>query len=218
MVLYFLRKLTERIVMVDRHIFKRIFRIFGIILAIVFFLFFLFDAVNRWGPLTFGNSASVGHFTIAVNESQASTVSLSSSVISELTGEVTLDAAGLKIMLAGDVNGDSYGDFLVGTKTNDDAGLNAGAAYLVYGKSSTLTSESLGGSSNTIVEFTGEAASDYAGTIVGPAGDVNNDGYDDFLITAYQPGPGVGNGLTYLIYGQAAAFASNVSLGSSDIV
>lgn len=145
-------------------------------------------------------------------------VSLGSANISELTGEVTLDATGIKTITAGDVNNDGYSDFLVASKTNDDAGLNAGAAYLVYGRSTVLTSESLGGSSNTVVEFTGEAASDYAGTIVGPAGDVNNDGYADFLITSYQPGPGVGNGQTYLIYGQAATFASTTSLGAAGIV
>lgn len=145
-------------------------------------------------------------------------VSLGSANIAELMGEVTLDATGLKVITAGDVNNDGYDDFLVASKTNDDTGLNAGAAYLVYGRSTVLTSESLGGSLNTVVEFTGEAANDYAGTIVGPAGDVNNDGFADFLITAYQPGPGVGNGQTYLIYGQAAAFASTVSLGAVGIV
>ncbi len=145
-------------------------------------------------------------------------VSLGSANIIELMGEVTLDATGIKVITAGDVNNDGYDDFLIGSKTNDDTGVNAGAAYLVYGRAAALTAGSLGGGANTVVEFTGEAANDYAGTIVGPAGDVNNDGYDDFLITSYQPGPGVGNGQTYLIYGQAAAFASNVSLGAVGIV
>ncbi|HCC84048.1 TPA: hypothetical protein DEP96_04350 [Candidatus Uhrbacteria bacterium] len=145
-------------------------------------------------------------------------VSLGSANITELTGEVTLDATGLKTITAGDVNNDGYDDFLIASKTNDDTGLNAGAAYLVYGRSTVLTSESLSGSANTVSEFTGEAPSDYAGTIVGPAGDVNNDGYADFLITAYQPGPGVGNGLTYLIYGKAETFASQVSLGAAGII
>lgn len=159
-----------------------------------------------------------GEVFVASATEPAGTMSLGDATVSELTGEVTLDATGIKTITAGDVNGDGYDDFLVASKTNDDAGLNAGAAYLVYGRSTALTSESLGGSLNAVAEFTGEAASDYAGTIVGPAGDVNNDGYDDFLITAYQPGPGVGNGQTYLIYGKAETFASTVSLGAAGIV
>lgn len=170
-------------------------------------------------------SGFVAHFAsrvvgvkIASADTQAISLSLGSATVSELTGEVTLDATGIKTITAGDVNGDGYDDFLVASKTNDDTGLNAGAAYLVYGRATVLTSESLGASNNTIAEFTGEAASDYAGTIVGPAGDVNNDGFDDFLITAYQPGPGVGNGQVYLIYGKAETFASQVSLGAVGIV
>lgn len=171
-----------------------------------------------WGALVALVASIALSVSLLPSLAGAATISLSTSGISELMGEVTLDAAGMAPASAGDVNGDGYADFLVATKTNDDTGLNAGAAYLVYGRATALTSESLGGSSNTVVEFTGEATGDYAGTAVGAAGDVNNDGYDDFLIGAYQPGPGVGAGVAYLVYGKAAAFAPVVSLGDSSIV
>lgn len=148
----------------------------------------------------------------------ATNVSLSTSGISELMGEATLDAASINVVSAGDVNNDGYDDILIGTKANDAIGLNAGAAYLVYGKTAEFTSESLGSSSNTIVKFTGEAAGDYGGSTLGAAGDVNNDGYDDFLIGSYQPAPSVGPGAAYLIYGQATPYAATVSLGDPLIV
>ena len=56
--------------------------------------------------------------------------------------------------------------------------------------------------SSTIVELTGEAASDRAGWAVGPAGDVDADGFADFLVGA--PGNDdaySGAGAAYLIFG-----------------
>jgi len=55
-----------------------------------------------------------------------------SSADAKLTGEVP-DKAGGAVDGAGDVNGDSYDDFLIGARSNDTNGDNAGAVYLVIG-------------------------------------------------------------------------------------
>jgi len=123
----------------------------------------------------------------------------------EFTSEADSDKAGYSVSSAGDVNGDGYGDLLIGAYQNDDGGSNAGAAYLIYGQADALTSASL----STAVEFKGEANNNRAGYSVSSAGDVNGDGYDDFLVGAYANSDGASNaGAAYLIYGQADALTS----------
>ena len=48
-------------------------------------------------------------------------------------GEAAGDQAGFAVAEAGDVNGDGYADFLIGAPYNDEAGIDAGQAYLVLG-------------------------------------------------------------------------------------
>ncbi|MFA6027846.1 MAG: integrin alpha, partial [Patescibacteria group bacterium] len=117
----------------------------------------------------------------------------------EFTGEAANDSAGVSVSLAGDVNKDGYDDILVGAYYNDDAGSNAGAAYLIYGQAAPYTGTiSL---ADADAEFSGEAANDNAGVSVSLAGDVNSDGYDDVLISAYNnDDAGLDAGAAYLGY------------------
>ena len=43
------------------------------------------------------------------------------------------DYAGNSVSYAGDVNGDGYGDIIVGARNNSEGGADAGAAYLILG-------------------------------------------------------------------------------------
>nr|MCW1930300.1 integrin alpha [Candidatus Kerfeldbacteria bacterium] len=122
----------------------------------------------------FGNSGAA--YLIYGESSRLASASLSAAV--KFTGEAMEDYAGISVSSAGDVNNDGYDDILIGAYLNDGSGTDAGAAYLIYGQSSQLTSASL----STAVQFTGEAAGDVAGYSVSAAGDVNGDGFDDVLI------------------------------------
>jgi hypothetical protein len=114
----------------------------------------------------------------------------------KLVGEDELDYAGQGVSGAGDVDGDSHDDFLVGAWGNDEGGIDAGAAYLVLGPV-TGTSDL----SRADAKFVGERDRDNAGWSVSGAGDVDADGRADLLIGApayYEDAPA---STAYLIYG-----------------
>jgi hypothetical protein len=122
-------------------------------------------------------------------------------------GENNNNAVGYSIAGAGDVNGDGLDDFIIGTYINQ--------TYLIFGKRMGWTKDL--NLSNADASFIGEAANDHAGSALAGAGDVNNDGYDDFLIGA--PGndeTGSDAGKSYLILGKSSGWANDVELTNSD--
>jgi len=124
-------------------------------------------------------------------------------------------AGGRGVSNVGDVNGDGYDDFVIGAHGNDEGGGNAGQAYLFFGKASGWTMDT--SLADADASFIAEAAGDYAGWSVSGAGDVNGDGYDDFLIGAYGNGEGADMaGQAYLILGKSSGWAMDTSLAYSD--
>ncbi|MBI2339845.1 MAG: FG-GAP repeat protein [Deltaproteobacteria bacterium] len=124
-----------------------------------------------------------------------------STASAKLTGETAYDNAGSSVASAGDANGDGLSDILVGARYNGTGSLLAGgsavgAAYLVYGSVSGTMSLS-----SADAKLTGEAASDYAGSVSG-AGDADGDGFSDILVGAYgEDAGGSSAGAAYLLYG-----------------
>ncbi|MFH1279243.1 MAG: FG-GAP-like repeat-containing protein [Candidatus Eisenbacteria bacterium] len=115
-----------------------------------------------------------------------------------LTGEAMQDYFGYSVASAGDVNGDGYADMIVGAIYNGAGGLHAGRAYLYHG------GPSADGAADLVM--TGEAANDYFGASVAPAGDVNRDGYGDLIVGAGGNDAGGSQaGNAYLFYGGPSA-------------
>jgi hypothetical protein len=120
-------------------------------------------------------------------------------------GEDADDRSGYSVASAGDVNGDGRDDFLIGAYLDEDGGSSAGQSYLVLGRAAADWGMDFD-LSNADASFWGEDAGDYSGRSVASAGDVNADGYDDFLIGAWGDDDGGADaGQTYLILGRAAA-------------
>ena len=101
--------------------------------------------------------------------------SMDSLVDVELTGETNNSFFGYSVSSAGDVNGDGVDDILVGAFGSNNS---TGKAYIFFGGSSI---------NNTAdIVLTGESNNNNFGFSVSTAGDVNNDGFDDVIIGAYQ--------------------------------
>lgn len=130
-------------------------------------------------------------------------------------GEDEGDRSGIKVAMAGDVNGDGYDDILIGADSDEEAGDTAGKAYLIFGKASGWDRDV--NLSNADASFLGEDQGDMAGWAIAGAGDVNSDGFDDILIGAWRDEEVDTNaGQTYLIFGKSAGWARDVNLSNSD--
>jgi hypothetical protein len=105
---------------------------------------------------------------------------------------------GWSVSTAGDVNGDGYDEVIVGALNFTNVEYQEGKAYLYYGSATGLA---------TTAAWTNEpnVGSAYYGYAVATAGDVNNDGFADVVVTA----PYIGNGRVYLYLGSASGLATS---------
>jgi hypothetical protein len=125
----------------------------------------------------------------------------------KIVGEAAGDSAGISTASAGDVNGDGFDDLIVGARFNDAGGADAGAAYVVFGSGSPLSSVNLDAVALGTGGFkiSGENASDLAGISVASAGDIDGDGFDDLVIGAYRnDAGGLDAGAAYVIFGSGS--------------
>ena len=111
-----------------------------------------------------------------------------------LIGESERDYFGFCVSGAGDVNQDGFSDVVVGAHGYYLDGYDAGRAYIYFGGRNM--------DSTADVILTGEAAGDCFGENVSGTGDVNNDGYDDVIVSAPRnDSKGEHFGRVYIYYG-----------------
>ncbi len=97
------------------------------------------------------------------------------SLIKMLDGSNLGDGFGNDVAGAGDINADGFDDFLIGIPFSDNVGLESGSALAVSGKDC-----------SKLYFFNGDSSDDYFGLAVAGLGDLNADGFDEFLIGAFQ--------------------------------
>ena len=130
-------------------------------------------------------------------------------------GEGVNDFAGTSVAGAGDVDGDGLDDILIGAFKNGESATQAGQTYLVLGKETGWSTDTLLGDADA--SFHGEGAGDWSGFDVAIVRDVDGDGLDDLLIGAYgNEETGAMTGQTYLVLGRASGWAPDTNLNSAD--
>ena len=147
-----------------------------------------------------GLTGSKGAVYVLTGSLAASNAKLSSRK-AKITGKAGGDENGFAVGDGRDVNGDGYGDLLSGAPYGSSG--DAGAAYLFVGPVSGDYTASTDG-----LEWVG-ASGDNVGYAVGGVGDIDGDGYDDFLVGATRVdftggvGATANRGAVYLMEGPA---------------
>jgi len=134
-----------------------------------------------------------------------------------ITGAADNDRLGTSVGAAGDVNHDGIDDVIVGALNANEGGADRGAAYVIFGKTTAFTPavpvSGLTGANG--FKLTGIADSDYAGSSVAGAGDVNGDGIDDIIVGANGADEGgINRGAAYVVFGSSSAFNASTSLST----
>lgn len=126
------------------------------------------------------------------------------------------DRTGAGVGFAGDLNSDGIGDLLIGAPNAVVGGKSAaGRVYVVFGQRilpPQMDLEGMSGSAGFAID--GIAADSNAGQVVGGAGDMNGDGYDDAFIAApaASRAGAAEAGAVYVLFGKDT-FGADLDLG-----
>lgn len=117
------------------------------------------------------------------------------------------DESGSAVSHAVDINGDGFGDFVI---TAPGAEGDNGAAYVVFGQESpgNMNLEDLGRADGFRMD--GTDVEDMGDRLIAHAGDINGDGFDDFLFGVPEANDAAGQ--TYVIFGGQEGVSDTMDL------
>lgn len=123
--------------------------------------------------------------------------------------------AGLTVRSIGDINGDGFADLEIGAPlAHYDGQAYAGAAFVVFGRgdgfAATVDLATLDGTDGFRID--GLAASSQLGQGAVAVGDLNADGFEDFVVSAVGASGTAGH--SYVIFGKANGFAADFDLST----
>jgi hypothetical protein len=129
------------------------------------------------------------------------------------------DNVGISVSRAGDLNSDGREDLVIGNAFSTVNGRsNSGSSYIILGNASFSTNfnpTTLNGSNGFIIN--GLSENDRLGNSVTTVGDINKDGFDDFIVGAPKTTAAEDEvGTTYLVYGKNSSFDASLNLANAD--
>lgn len=105
------------------------------------------------------------------------------------------DLVGHSVAGIGDVDGDGYNDALIGAAGTDNGGIDRGTAYVMFGNGSPTTQDA--GAMTQGLRIDNVTNNQFFGEIVSGAGDFDNDGYADFMVS-YTTGVNTGEVMMFM--------------------
>jgi hypothetical protein len=132
-----------------------------------------------------------------------------------LSGGASGDMFGTSVAAAGDVNGDGYGDVIVGAPDFDSGGQDQEGAALVYLGSAVGLTLSPDRIATARSRLESDQASARLGFAVASAGDIDADGYDDVIVGAPYYDSGAGDtGAAFVFHGGASGIGDGDPLSA----
>ncbi|MBY0499806.1 MAG: hypothetical protein K2P74_09415 [Nitrosomonas sp.] len=120
----------------------------------------------------------------------------------------------------GDINGDGFDDLIITSQGDDPYDGYSGPSYVVFGKSSgfdAITNVSDLDGSNGFRINNVSVGNFVSGGSASGAGDINGDGFNDFIIGMPDASPnGEDSGSSYVVFGKAAGFEAAMNLSDLD--
>jgi hypothetical protein len=119
---------------------------------------------------------------------------------------------GNSVATAGDVNGDSYADIIVGAPEYNNGQTDEGMAFVWHGSANGVNNDVDGNPTNAAWTTESNQASALLGVDVNTAGDVNGDGWSDVIVGApYYTNGQTNEGGTWVYHGSATGLATSAA-------
>ncbi|MFN8242848.1 MAG: FG-GAP-like repeat-containing protein [Ferruginibacter sp.] len=155
------------------------------------------DVIIGAGNATYGESAEGAAFVYKGSATGLSVTPLWSGESNQANAQYGTSVAG-----AGDVNGDGYGDIIIGSRNYQNGQVNEGKVFVYYGAAA-------GPSVSISWSFECNQAAATLGESVASAGDVNGDGYSDVIVGANNYSNGeLLEGRAFVFHGSAAGLSA----------
>ena len=135
----------------------------------------------------------------------------------QIDGDGAGDELGYSVASAGDVNGDGYGDLVVGAPDDDNNGADSGSAFVYLGSATGMAGGSASTAAHAVIE--GDGAGDGFGHWVSSAGDTNGDGFGDLVVGApWDDDNGSDSGAAFVFFGSASGIVGGSARTTADAV